>query len=181
MERAKGFEPSTPTLARLCSTPELRPLTGAYRGCSAPVGRRAVSIGPSPGKGKIAAVPVKPNPSQIRAKVHIRAPHDQRRMEHSLASLGLNLDEQKAVDRFRKDVVEPSMTKLVDPRFLGRMVRAVQGADPGARESRGRICRQGRAAGQAQRRRGTASSPPSSRCARSRPSTRCSRASRSPT
>jgi putative thioredoxin len=30
-----------------------------------------------------------------------------------LASLGLNLEEQKAVDRFRKDVVEPSMTKLV--------------------------------------------------------------------
>jgi putative thioredoxin len=30
-----------------------------------------------------------------------------------LASLGLNLDEQKAVDRFRKNVVEPSMSKLV--------------------------------------------------------------------
>ena len=30
-----------------------------------------------------------------------------------VASLGLNLDEQKAVDRFRKDVVEPSMTALV--------------------------------------------------------------------
>lgn len=30
-----------------------------------------------------------------------------------LASLGLNLDAQKAVDRFRKDVVEPSMTSLV--------------------------------------------------------------------
>lgn len=30
-----------------------------------------------------------------------------------MASMGLNLDEQKAVDRFRKDVVEPSMTKLV--------------------------------------------------------------------
>jgi hypothetical protein len=28
LERAKGFEPSTPTLARLCSTPELRPLPG---------------------------------------------------------------------------------------------------------------------------------------------------------
>jgi hypothetical protein len=28
LERAKGFEPSTPTLARLCSTPELRPLGG---------------------------------------------------------------------------------------------------------------------------------------------------------
>gem|GEM_PF-5841844 len=25
LERAKGFEPSTPTLARLCSTTELRP------------------------------------------------------------------------------------------------------------------------------------------------------------
>jgi len=27
--------------------------------------------------------------------------------------MGLNLEEQKAVDKFRKDVVEPSMTKLV--------------------------------------------------------------------
>ena len=30
-----------------------------------------------------------------------------------MASIGLNLDEQKAVERFKKDVVEPSMTKLV--------------------------------------------------------------------
>jgi putative thioredoxin len=30
-----------------------------------------------------------------------------------LATLGLNLDEQKAIDRFRKAVVEPSMTSLV--------------------------------------------------------------------
>jgi putative thioredoxin len=30
-----------------------------------------------------------------------------------LASLGLNLDEQKAVERFRKNVAEPSMTNLV--------------------------------------------------------------------
>jgi putative thioredoxin len=30
-----------------------------------------------------------------------------------LASLGLNLDEQKAVERFRKNVAEPSMTSLV--------------------------------------------------------------------
>lgn len=30
-----------------------------------------------------------------------------------MASMGLNLDEQKAVDRFRKNVVEPSQTKLV--------------------------------------------------------------------
>ncbi len=30
-----------------------------------------------------------------------------------MASIGLNIDEQKAVERFRKDIVEPSMTKLV--------------------------------------------------------------------
>ena len=36
MERAKGFEPSTPTLARLCSTPELRPLD--WRTGDVPVG-----------------------------------------------------------------------------------------------------------------------------------------------
>src|SRR3546814_11225337 len=30
-----------------------------------------------------------------------------------LASMGLNLDEQKAVERFRKTVVDPSMTSLV--------------------------------------------------------------------
>jgi putative thioredoxin len=30
-----------------------------------------------------------------------------------VASLGLNLDEQKAVDRFRSSVIEPSMTSLV--------------------------------------------------------------------
>ena len=28
LERAMGFEPTTPTLARLCSTPELRPRSG---------------------------------------------------------------------------------------------------------------------------------------------------------
>src|SRR5262249_44334306 len=32
LERAKGFEPSTPTLARLCSTPELRPRSRSGRG-----------------------------------------------------------------------------------------------------------------------------------------------------
>ena len=31
LERAKGFEPSTPTLARLCSTPELRPRSDRRR------------------------------------------------------------------------------------------------------------------------------------------------------
>ncbi len=50
MERAKGFEPSTPTLARLCSTPELRPLERLRRKVDAlPTGvRRAVSTGSIP-------------------------------------------------------------------------------------------------------------------------------------
>jgi hypothetical protein len=43
LERAKGFEPSTPTLARSCSTPELRPL-GVWVPKATRV-RRAVSIG----------------------------------------------------------------------------------------------------------------------------------------
>ena len=30
-----------------------------------------------------------------------------------MASMGLNIEEQKAVDRFRQEVVEPSMSKLV--------------------------------------------------------------------
>jgi putative thioredoxin len=51
-------------------------------------------------------------PSQTRRKGHIRR-SDTQEGKRALASLGLNLDEQKAVDRFRKDVVEPSMTKLV--------------------------------------------------------------------
>jgi putative thioredoxin len=34
-------------------------------------------------------------------------------MEFDVASMGLNLEEQKAVDRFRKNVVEPSMNSLV--------------------------------------------------------------------
>src|SRR6516225_2117668 len=34
LERAKGFEPSTPTLARLCSTPELHPHPPGGRYCS---------------------------------------------------------------------------------------------------------------------------------------------------
>jgi putative thioredoxin len=43
---------------------------------------------------------------------HIAAiPADDR--SSALATIGLNLDEQKAVDRFRKSVVEPSQTKLV--------------------------------------------------------------------
>jgi hypothetical protein len=37
LERAKGFEPSTPTLARLCSTPELHPLERPFRAAAAAI------------------------------------------------------------------------------------------------------------------------------------------------
>src|SRR5262245_62145907 len=36
LERAKGFEPSTPTLARSCSTPELHPHPRPGRSCAGP-------------------------------------------------------------------------------------------------------------------------------------------------
>src|SRR5690606_3881978 len=40
-------------------------------------------------------------------------PHNGARKVLNVASMGLNLDEQKAVDRFRQEVVEPSRDKLV--------------------------------------------------------------------
>ncbi len=54
MERAKGFEPSTPTLARLCSTPELRPRSGLGR---ADHTDRAAICNPGLGRGKSPAFP----------------------------------------------------------------------------------------------------------------------------
>ena len=55
MERTKGFEPSTPTLARWCSTTELRPrargsLPCPQRGCKKLFGPRR-SVGPGRGFG----------------------------------------------------------------------------------------------------------------------------------
>src|ERR1700712_3130613 len=58
-------------------------------------GERALSLHKSPGRPKLAA--------------HLAAVNG----ASPLASLGLNLDEQKSVDRFRKNVAEPSMTSLV--------------------------------------------------------------------
>src|SRR5688500_10810275 len=55
---------------------------------------------------------------RFRFTIPREGPHSRRTIRQSqgtfaVASMGLNLEEQKAVDRFRKDVVEPSMTKLV--------------------------------------------------------------------
>src|SRR5258707_426074 len=47
LERAKGFEPSTPTLARLCSTPELRPPTRRRDG-SRPAREGRIIVNPTP-------------------------------------------------------------------------------------------------------------------------------------
>src|ERR1044071_8970898 len=55
LERARGFEPPTPTLARLCSTPELHPHPGdqyheeggGLQGvcCAVPIGARRCALG----------------------------------------------------------------------------------------------------------------------------------------
>src|SRR4029450_12820807 len=66
MERAKGFEPSTPTLARLCSTPELRPL-GAESGRSPERVERALSIRPIEGQAPPLRTLDKGKPSAHRA------------------------------------------------------------------------------------------------------------------
>ncbi len=55
LERAKGFEPSTPTLARLCSTPELRPRSTSHAGPVASV--KGAEITAFPGLGKTVADP----------------------------------------------------------------------------------------------------------------------------
>jgi hypothetical protein len=46
LERAKGFEPSTPTLARSCSTTELHPHPGAWRRSRAGNGQSYAKCGP---------------------------------------------------------------------------------------------------------------------------------------
>ena len=62
-------------------------------------GAGALSLHKSPERPKLAT-----DPNNQLAAVNGASP---------LASLGLNLDEQKSVDRFRKNVAEPSMTQLV--------------------------------------------------------------------
>ncbi len=49
----------------------------------------------------------------MRLKAHIGRLKFTFNRDNILASMGLNLDEQKAVDKFKAEVVDPSMTKLV--------------------------------------------------------------------
>src|SRR5690606_6633942 len=73
---------------------------------------------PQPGKRKFPALAARRRALHIGARAPTlgapdpeRQPRDNRSIP--LASLGLNLDEQKAVERFQKDVVAPSQDKLV--------------------------------------------------------------------
>ena len=88
--------------------------------------RRATSIGVWGGQEGISGKFKLPHetcirPSQIAPKAHIGANGIRAEFtvefansgSYALASLGLNIEEQKAVDRFRQSVVEPSMTNLV--------------------------------------------------------------------
>ena len=124
MERARRFERPTPTLARLCSTPELRPLTDAHRTArllGASVGKRAVSSGygvRQAENGALAGLFLR-HLRSICLPLHISARRPTLdaskciKKELNVASMGLNLEEEKAVERFKTEVVEPSMTKLV--------------------------------------------------------------------
>ncbi len=113
MERAKGFEPSTPTLARLCSTPELRPLE--WRTGNIP-GRveRAASIGPA-GPQPPAVITASPltRPTRLPLTPAIAICELKTVKEWKVATLGMSDDERTAIERFQRDIVEPSMTSLV--------------------------------------------------------------------
>ena len=77
MERAKGFEPSTPTLARLCSTPELHPrperplYTGPRKDGKRQTARPAIASG-SPSRAQVAIGRV-PAPAHF---IWLKAPED---------------------------------------------------------------------------------------------------------
>src|SRR5690606_26598810 len=77
---------------------------------SIPVGGARLASGQGPRKGKPCAL----HKSAARATLVLRkrAQIVTERVDN-VASMGLNLDEQKAVDRFRQQVVEPSRDKLV--------------------------------------------------------------------
>ena len=51
-----------------------------------------------------------------------------------MATLGLTEAERESIERFERDVIQPVDDGARHPRFLGRMVRAVQAAVAGARQ-----------------------------------------------
>jgi hypothetical protein len=66
LERAKGFEPSTPTLARLCSTPELHPHPACPRevGLRVPQTTMSTLRGIGGSEGRIVTEPPAPFPNE---------------------------------------------------------------------------------------------------------------------
>src|SRR5271168_1507355 len=93
LERAKGFEPSTPTLARLCSTPELHPhpLDGgtvrrAYgatiaRMQSLPVSADRSDAAPAERRGVLTISPDRQRPRLSSADRHLLAQPVRKRLE----------------------------------------------------------------------------------------------------
>src|SRR3546814_4851274 len=109
--RAKGFEPSTPTLARLCSTPELRPLWRLATGGCQRV-RRAISTGFGSRQAPMMLF-ARARASGLASAVQI--PHKQfpplRSRRHAVATLGMNPQEKEAVEALRRDGVGPALTR----------------------------------------------------------------------
>ncbi len=117
LERAKGFEPSTPTLARLCSTPELRPLWRMGR-----LARRSRR-----GRGPLATVgwagnPWRAGPLARRARItlgagrppaHMRRDIERKGRPADVATLGMSAEERAAIQSFQDRVLTPSLDRLV--------------------------------------------------------------------
>src|SRR3954454_15892520 len=111
LERAKGFEPSTPTLARLCSTPELRPL-GRKCGDSSPLERARYqpTLGfASSWRGLVRESPTKgPFTPRCACRLLCSGPYEPARsvgVRKSVATLGLTETERESIERFEKDVI----------------------------------------------------------------------------
>ena len=96
-----------------------------------------------------------------------------------MATLGMSPQEKEAVETFRRDVVEPSMTKLVIIDFWAEWCGPCKALAPILEKVAAAYADQGVVLAKIDTDR-TSSSRRNSRCGRSPPSMRCSRASWSP-
>src|SRR3546814_3256580 len=107
--RSSDLEPSTPTLARLCSTPELRPLWRLATGGCQRV-RRSISTGFGSRQAPLMLF-ARARASGLASAVQIL--HKQfpplRSRRHAVATLGLNPQAKETVEAARPPAARPPM------------------------------------------------------------------------